>query len=232
MKAVRNLIGTLGRLALAAAALWLIWIEWRPAYFTLADNVVQVEEATGLTGLAPGTEFVLPGTVEPIAPPERSWQGRFTYVHRERKDFAGGPSKEQRVVDVENQRPALRFIWHGGILLLAAEGYGLQYAPRVEPRFWPRKWLGTKRVDDWHKTSTGFRIGEVACAYGRVTSGGQPQIEELMQWPLQASVARIAAENRLRSGLMIGFKIVLTLGCLVCALPRWKASSVGREPAA
>jgi hypothetical protein len=192
-------------------------------YFILAEDIAQPREAAQLDGLAPGTEFILQGAAEPITPPEKAWQGRFAYVHRERKDFAGGPSKDQRVVDVENQRPALRFNWSGGTIMLAAESYGLEYAPRIERRFWPRKWLWTKRVDDWHRTSTGFRAGEAACAYGRVTAGGQPQIEELMQWPLREVAARIGYENRFRSWLTIGFKAVLTLGCLACALPRSKA---------
>ena len=229
MRPARNQAGNLARVAVAATVLWLIWMEWRPAYFTLADNIAQISEATELTSLPPGTEFVLQGTVEPVVPPPQPWQGRFAYVHRERKDIPGGPSKEQRVVEVKNQRPALRFIWSGGVLLLTAENYGLEYAPQVERRFWPRKWLWTKRVDDWHQTSTGFRIGETACAYGRVTLGGQPQIEELMQWPLRESVARISAQNRLRWWLTTGFKTALTLGCLVYATPRWQAAPPTEE---
>lgn len=225
MTAVRRLFGNLIRAVVAAGALWLIWMVWRPVYFTLSDRVVQVGDEAQLAALAPGTEFLLQGKVEPIVASDQPWQGRFAYVHRERKDFPGGPSKDQRVVDVVNWRPALRFIWSGRAVVLSEAGYGLEYAPRVPRRFWPRKWLGTKRVDDWHQTSTGFRPGEAACAYGRVTADGQPRIEELMQWPVREIVARIGSENRLRHGLTLAFKLVLSLGCVACGLPRWKERS-------
>lgn len=226
MTTSRRLFGNLIRAAVAAAALWLIWIVWRPVYFTLSDKVVQVADATVLRTLAPGTEFLLQGTVEPVASTDHQWQGRFTFVHRERKDFAGGPSKDQRVVDVENWRPALRFNWQGGDVVLPTDGYGLEYAPHVERRFWPRKWLGTKRVDDWHQTSTGFRPGEAALAYGRVTAAGQPQVEELMQSPMREVAARIGHENRVRQWLTLGFKLVLSLFCLSLGLPRWKRDEI------
>jgi hypothetical protein len=205
---------------IAGAALWLIWIVWRPVYFIMGENVVQVGGKAELATLAPETEFLLQGKVEPVVRSEHEWQGRFTFVHRERKDFAGGPSKDQRVVDVENWRPALRFNWAGGALVLPENGYSLTYAPQVERRFWPRKWLGTKRVDDWHQTSTGFRAGEAAMAYGQVTAEGQLQVVELMQWPLKSVVDRIGHENRLRRWLTIAFKCALTFFCLVYALPR------------
>lgn len=225
MTASRRLFGNLIRAAIGVAALWLIWMVWRPVYFTLSEDVVQVVDETELAVLTTGTEFILQGTVEPVAPSGNQWQGRFAFVHRERKDFAGGPSKDQRVVDVENQRPALRFIWSGGIFVLSADTYGLEFAPHVKRRFWPRKWLGTKRVDDWHQTSTGFRAGESACAYGRVNGGGHPQIEELMQWPLRDVVTRIGSDNRFRHWLTIGFKLFLSLICVACAMPRGKAEN-------
>lgn len=218
----RTLFGNLIRLVVAGAALTLIWVVWQPVYFTLGEDVVQVSDAAGLNALAPATLFLLQGTAVPAAPSDRQWQGRFAYVHRERKDFAGGPSKDQRVVDVDNWRPALRFIWSGGILDLPANSYGLNYAPRVPGRFWPRKWLGTKPVEDWHPSSTGLRAGNPVCAYGRVSASGQPQIKEVMQWPVKEVVAQIGHENRFRRGLTFAFKLVLSLGCVAYGLPRWK----------
>lgn len=222
----RRLFENLIRAAVAVAALGLIWIVWRPVYFTLSDKVVPVTDAAEFAALSPGTEFLLQGTVEPVASTDHQWQGRFTFVHRERKDFINGPTKDQRVVDVENWRPALRFIWNGVDVVLPTNGYSLQYAPHVERRFWPRKWLGTKRVDDWHQTSTGFRAGEAALAYGHVTAGGQPQVEELMQSPMREVAARIGYENRVRQWLTLGFKLVLSLACLSLGLPRWKRDEI------
>lgn len=210
------------RIVTAVAALGLIWLVWQPVYTTLGDDVVQVSDAARLAALGPGTQFLLQGTAAPLGPSARQWQKRFAYVHRERKDFAGGPTKDQRVVEVENWRPALRFIWSEGTIELAADSYGLDYAPRVPRRFWPRKWLGTKRVDDWHKSSAGLRAGDAVCAYGRVSASGLPQVEELMQWPVKEVVAQIGHENRFRRGLTFAWKIVLSLGCIVYGLPRCK----------
>lgn len=120
MSARRSLVEASLRASVALGALVMIWVVWQPQYFTLPEDVVVAEDESDLTGLAAGTRFLLAGTVEPAEPPERWWQGRFTYRHRERRDFAGGPTKDQRVVDGEDRRPALRFVGSEGTWLLPA----------------------------------------------------------------------------------------------------------------
>lgn len=221
MKSFGPLLANLVRLLVAAGALWLVWVVWQPTYFNLPQDLARPSEAKELTALKPGTAFLLEGVVKPAQPSEHAWQGRFAYVHRERKDLSTGAGREQRVVDVEDWRPALVFDWTGGAMRFPAGGYSLEHAPAIEPRWWPRKALGLARVDDWHKSSTGFRVGEAALAFGHVRADGTPGVEHLMASPVEKVVAKIGYENRLRRGLVLGFKVVLTLFGVAYAMPRW-----------
>ena len=210
----------LGRMLAAAAALWLVWVVWQPTYFTLPAEVARPRSAETLAALPLGSAFLLEGVVRPGEPSDHAWQERFAYVHRKRMDLSTGAGRDQRVVDVEDWRPALILDWQGGAMRFPAGGYSLEHAPVVVPRWWPRKALWTTRVDDWHKSSTGFRVGEAALAYGRVEEGGRPRVEKLMESPLEKVAARIGYENRLRRGLVLAFKIGLTLFCVAYGMPR------------
>ena len=167
-----------------------------------------------------GGPFLIDGVVEPVEGEGRDWQGRFAFVHRQRKDLSTGLTREQRVVDIEDWRPGLELSWGGGIWRIPSGSYGLEHAPVIKPRWWPRKALGTMRVDDWHRSSTGFRQGEAALALGRVQPDGVPRIEQLMASPVEKVVAKIGYENCLRYGMVLAFKVVLSLFCLAYGLPR------------
>ena len=221
MKSLRPLLANLGRMLVAGGALWLIWVVWQPTYFSLPEDLARPRDAQELMRLTPGSAFLLEGVVKPAESSDHAWQGHFAYVHRERKDLSTGAGREQRVVDVEDWRPALDFAWQGGSMRFPAGGYSLDHAPTIEPRWWPRKALGLARVDDWHKSSTGFRVGEAALAFGHVREDRTPDVEHLMASPVEKVVAKIGYENRLRRGLVLAFKIGLTLVCVAYAMPRW-----------
>jgi len=216
MRSVRNLVKALA----AAGALWLIWFGWSPAYFTLPKDLARPADGPALAALPSGTAFAIEGHVEPTEAAPHEWQGRFAFVHRMRRNVGGSSSKETKVVEIGNHRPALHFRWSGGIWTLAAKSYGLKHAPPVKPRFWPRKWLWTTRVDDWDRSSEGFRPGEAALAYGHIDDAGKPRVEMLMQAPLEAAAAEIGSENRTRRTLLIAAQLVLTLFVAGIVLPR------------
>ena len=210
----------LGRALVAAVALWLVWVVWQPTYFTLPDDLVRPRSAEDLGALRPDATFLLEGVVKPAEPSEHAWQGRFAYLHRQRQDLSTGVGREQRVVDVEDWRPALDFTWEGGVMRFAADAYRIDHAPAIVPGWWPRKALGLARVDDWHKSSTGVRVGEAALAFGHVREDRTPDVEHLMASPVEKVVAKIGYENRLRRGLVLAFKIGLTLFCVAYGMPR------------
>ena len=219
MKSLRPLLANLGRMLVAGGALWLVWVVWQPTYFTLPDDLVRPRSAEDLGALRPDATFLLEGVVKPAEPSEHAWQGRFAYLHRQRQDLSTGVGREQRVVDVEDWRPALDFTWEGGVMRFAADAYRIDHAPAIVPGWWPRKALGLARVDDWHKSSTGFRVGETALALGRVEESGRPRVEQLMAAPLETVAAKIGYENRMRRGLVLMFKIALTVFCVGYGLP-------------
>ncbi|MCC6414324.1 MAG: hypothetical protein IT582_00220, partial [Opitutaceae bacterium] len=186
MAGLINRSGIFVRLVFVATALGLIWGVWRPCYFSLNEIMRRPGSADELKTLRTGEYFLIEGTVKPTGGDLREWQGRFVYVHRMFKDV-GTHTKDRRVVELEKWRPAVAFIWRDGTLMLSANSYELNHAPRIQPRFWPRKWLWTTRVDDWHESSRGFMAGEAALAYGKMNAEG-PRIEMLMQSPLREVV--------------------------------------------
>jgi|GEM_PF-1515726 len=210
--------GYLARLMFTGTMLWLLWGVWRPVYFSLADTLARPETAAALAALEAENFFLIEGKVQPLAEPVREWQGRFAFLHRQYKDV-GVQTKEQRVVDLEYWRPALRFTWTGGSMTLPADSYGLEHAPRIKPRFWPRKWLGTTRVDDWHESSRGFRAGAAALAYGSLDETKRPRVKLLLQTPLETVTNEIGHTNRMRQGLVLAAKIMLSLFVLSLCLP-------------
>ncbi len=226
MKTSRRWVGNLGRAFGAIVGLGLVWVGWQPTYFNLPEDLARPASVSALAALEVGATFLIDGVVEPVEGESRDWQGRFAFVHRQRKDLSTGLSREQRVVDIEDWRPALELSWAGGTWRIPAVSYGLEHAPVIKPRWWPRKAFGTMRVDDWHKSSTGFRRGEEALALGRIQADGVPRIERLMASPVEKVVAKIGYENRLRYGMVLAFKVVLSLFCLAYGLP-----GVARSPA-
>src|SRR5690606_5159948 len=156
-----------------------------PGLKTLPSDLASPQASEELQRLPMGQAFVLEGWVEPVdVLPGPAWQGRFAYVHKQRQDLRGTGGQTVRIVTVEDHRPAVRWNWAGERWILPAGSYTLDHAPRVSPRFWPRKWLWTTRVDDWHASSTGLRAGEAAIALGRIVADGQPLITDLLQVPL------------------------------------------------
>ncbi len=212
------------RLGLAAGVLGLIWGAWRPVMRTLPAELAQPQTSGELQRLPPGQAFILAGRVEPIDRREvPRWQGRVVYVHKQRRDLSGNAGgKTVRVVIVEDHRPAVRLSWSGEDWMLPAGSYSLDYAPRVEPHSWPRKWLWTTPVDDWDASSTGFRAGEEAIALGRVGAEGRPQITDLLEAPLEKTLQHIGAQNRARWGVVLAAKIVLTAFTLSWVVSRGK----------
>ncbi len=222
-KAFARRSGYLVRVALAATVLGLLWVVWQPSYFTLPEELTRPRSRAELAALPPGSLFLIEGRVEPRSSmPGLEWQGRFAYLHRQFKDVGIG-TKEQRVVVIAQHRPALAFVWTDGeVWQLPTDSYELKHAPRVKARFWPRKWLGTTRVDDWHESSTGFRAGEAALAYGRVGAAGGAQVEMLLESPVSVVEIRIGRENTARQRLVLAAKIMLSLFSLSLIVPRWR----------
>lgn len=218
------------RLVLVGAALWLLWVEWRPAVRPWSEDLARPKSAEELRQLPVGRDFLIAGRVEPLAgAPVREWQGRFAFRHRQRQDLSGSGGKTVRVVTVAEHRPALRWAWAGGVWELPANSYGLENAPQIEPRFWPRKWLWTARVDDWDRSSTGFRSGEAALALGRIAADGRPLIVELLPGSLAQANAQWQSVERPRSVLILAVKLVLTLGLLLWLFRRPRAGSTQIE---
>lgn len=213
--------GRIWRIIVAGLLLWLLWVEWRPHARAWPTELARPQTAEELDALATGREFLIQGRVEPLPGlPPREWQGRFVFRHRQRQDDSGGGGKTVRLVTVAEHRPALRWVWAGGSRELAAEGYGIDYAPRIEPRFWPRKNLWLSRVDDWDRSSTGFRVGETALALGRIGADGSPEIVDLLPGELEQAGARWQQVERPRVTLIFAVKLVFTLGLLGWALRR------------
>jgi hypothetical protein len=216
---------------LVGGVLWLAWVEWRAADRPWPEDLAQPTSAEELRRLPPGRDFLLSGRVEPL--PRASvweWQGRFVFRHRQRQDLSDSGGKTVRVVTVAEHRPALRWVWDGGAWEVPAESYGIEHAPRIEPRFWPRKWLWTARVDDWDRSSTGFRPGEDALALGRIAADSRPMIAELLPGSLERANAQWQSVERPRFFLILAVKLVLTLGLLLwlLRLPA-RISSAGRS---
>ncbi|MDP4722004.1 MAG: hypothetical protein NWS48_12310 [Akkermansiaceae bacterium] len=214
-------LGNLLRIILGFAALWWLWLGWTPTYFTLSENLAKPRTEAELNALASGTYFVAEGIVHPSLSTEKVWQGRFTYVHYQSKDTSTQAGKEQRIVLIQDQRPAVTFEWDSGKRwIIPAESYQLDQAPRVEPRFWPRKSLWLMPVDEWHESSRGFRPGESAIAYGQIDPFGSPRVDQLLQYPLESASKDIARENGFRKILTIVCKVIATLFILIISLPR------------
>ncbi len=219
------------RAGVAGVALWLLWVVWRPAADVEWAKVEQPQNMAAVSQLPVGTAFLIRGRVEPMPDDVvREWQGRFVFRHRQRRDLSSSSGKTVRVVTVAEHRPALRWVGEGGEWVLPADSYGLARAPRIEPRFWPRKWLWTTRVDDWDRSSTGFSSGEEALALGRIAADGTPMVVELLPGSLEQADAQWQAVERPRFWLILAVKLVLSLGLLLWLLRRPKMiSSAGRQ---
>ncbi|HEY0968232.1 MAG TPA: hypothetical protein VGD88_12650 [Opitutaceae bacterium] len=203
--------------------LTLIWGAWRPVLKTLPPDLASPQTREELQRLPAGQTFVLEGWGEPAdATPRPEWQGRFAYVHKQRQDLSNSGGKTVRIVTVEDRRPAVRWNWASELWILPAGSYALDHAPRVLPRFWPRKWLWTTRVDDWDATSTGLQAGEPAIALGRISAAGQPLITDLMQAPLEQTMEVIGVSNRDRWRLIFAAKLLLTVFALSFLFTRRK----------
>lgn len=220
------------RLMLVGVMLWLLWVEWRPADRPWPANLAQPATGEALRRLPVGRDFLISGRVEPL--PElsmREWQGRFVFRHRQRQDLSSSSGKTVRVVTVAEHRPGLRWVWAGGAWDIPADSYGLENAPRIEPRFWPRKWLWTARVDDWDRSSTGFRRGEAALALGRIAPDGRPVVRELLPGSIEQAVEQWQAVERPRFWLNVIVKLALSLVMLAWVFRRWPGGSVMTEKA-
>ncbi|HRJ46402.1 MAG TPA: hypothetical protein PKY38_03515 [Opitutaceae bacterium] len=209
------------RIGLVGVALWLLWVEWRPSARPWPEDLARPETAGALRALPVGRDFLISGHVEPLSGESvREWQGRFVFRHRQRQDQSSSGGKTVRVVTVAEHRPALRWVGPQGNWIVPADSYGLDYAPRIAPRFWPRKWLWMARVDDWDRSSTGFRAGEPALAMGRIASDGQPLIVELLPGTSEQAEAQWQAVERPRAYLMLAVKLGLSLVTLAWLLRR------------
>lgn len=210
------------RLVLVGAVLWLLWMEWRPAVRPWPEELARPTSAEELRRLPIGRDFLLSGRVELLpGAPAREWQGRFVFRHRQRQDqSAGAGGKHVRLVTVAEHRPALLWEWTGGTWELPANSYTLDHAPRIKPRFWPRKWFWTTRVDDWDGSSSGFRRGEAALALGRMASDGRPVIIELLPGEMEQAITQWQTVERPRFWLILAVKLALSLGLLLWLLRR------------
>lgn len=214
------------RLVLVGAVLWLLWVEWRPPARPWPEDLARPTSDEELRRLPVGRDFLLSGRVEPLpGAPGRTWQGRFAFRHRQRQDQSSSSGKTVRVVTVVEHRPALRWVWAGGAWEVSADSYGIEHAPRIEPRFWPRKWLWTARVDDWDRSSTGFKPGDDALALGRMAADGRPVIRELLPGEMEQAITQWQTVERPRFWLILAVKLALSLGLLLWLLRRPKMIS-------
>lgn len=211
------------RFMLVGTVLWLLWVEWRPAGRPWPEDLDRPASAEELRRLPVGRGFLLSGRVEPLPDaPVREWQGRFVFRHRQRQDLSTSGGKTVRMVTVAEHRPALRWVWAGGAWEIPADSYGLENAPRIEPRFWPRKWLWTTRVDDWDRSSTGIRAGETVWVRGEAGASGAPVVTEIWGDPWEPILARQAGDERMRRWLIFGAKVVASVFALALLVPRWR----------
>lgn len=216
------------RLMLVGAGLGLLWMQWRPVTHAWPEDLARPTDDEELRRVPAGRAFLLSGRVEPLpGAPVRAWEGRFVFRHRQRQDQSGRSGKTVSVVTVAEHRPALRWVWAGGTWVLPADSYGLENAPRIEPRFWPRKWLWTTRVDDWDRSSRGFRPEEAALALGEIRPDGRPLITALVSADEAAVVADLGRQNRARWWLTVAAKTGLTVLALALCLGRRRVSRGG-----
>jgi hypothetical protein len=221
-----NAVRGLARMAFAAAILGLVWIVWRPTIAEAPRDFVEVSTAAGLHALAAGEPFLLKGRAYPADDEGArvTWQGRFAYLHKQRRDHGGtgGSSRSIRIETVAERRPTIRFDWADGSWVLPAGSYDLGRAASVRPRFWPRKWFWTTRVDDWDPSSTGIRAGETVWARGYARSPGTPVVTELWGDPWEPLLAREAAGAGMRRWLILAAKIAASAVALSVIAPLWR----------
>lgn len=226
---------SLWRLLPASLGLLVVWL-WAPRTVSpLPPGTVQPASAQELAALPASTYFLLAGVIRvnagadgtatdgasaPQAASRASanadaagavWQGRAVYVQRKRIDHGGGGTSRHQTVDVVAQhRPALQFIWPGGRIGVAADSYGLDHAPRIEPAW----------NDAWDRSSRGLRDGEAALALGYVDQR-RHRIDALMAAPLSAVHDDIRNERRKRDYLLLAARIIATAILLSWLSPLW-----------
>ena len=217
-----RLLKRLPRIILGALALWWLWLGWTPVYFTLSENLAKPKTQAELNALPAGSRFLVEGMVNPASPAATEpWQGRFAYVHYQSQDTSTQAGKEQRIVLIQDHRPETAFEWDSGKRwFLPTKSYKLDHAPRIKPRFCPRKALGFLPVDEWHSSSRGFLPGEDALAYGTIDPSGVSRVKYLLQSPLESASQDIGSQNGFRKALTLAFKTILTIFVLMIAFAR------------
>ena len=220
-------VGSAVRVAVAAAVLGLVWGAWRPTVASVPCDFVEVNTSADLQALVAGAAFLLKGRAYPVDENDavrHAWQGRFAYVHKQRRDRGGvgGSSRSIQVETVAERRPALRFEWADGSWLLLANSYDLGRAASVRPRSWPRKWFRTTRVDDWDPASTGIRAGETVWARGEAAALGSPVVTEIWGDPWEPILAREASGAHMRGWLILGAKVAASVIALAVLVPLWR----------
>lgn len=205
------MVGRFSRIAIAGLILWGLWGArlFRPMQAGLPDGSVAVASLDGLRVLSADSAMVIEGRAFPAgtSPEESLWKGYFAYrlAIWGKGEFGGA----EEIVRQEH-RPAIRFEWAGGSLVVPAESYGLATAPRAPG----------DSVVLTTEHNVGFRPGDPAMVFGRKMPDESILVKELAVGPLEAYLEMLKDDNRVRrwvSHVLRGFASLLAIFILLSA---------------
>ena len=179
--------------------LWGERVFW-PAHRDLPEGTVLLSSAEDLGPLAVGQSIAIEGTVYPAlaASVDSRWEERFAYrlASFQKNEFGG----QQEVVS-RHVRPAIRFEWAGGQIVVPAESYGMKSAPEAP----------NASAFLTNEKNVGFRVGDLALTLGRKTGDGSLVVDELALGPLDVYLQKLESGNTFRSWIGHGLRVVVSL---------------------